>query len=84
MQNKPDIIPVAQWLEMRGGAVNHQDGRGKFVRNGEWVTDAPFDDVFGDVPADVTHIAWLNRWKNWNPQPPSLSGLQFDLRSPAE
>jgi hypothetical protein len=70
VDNKPDIVPLAQWLRLRNREISHYDGRGKFLREGAYVTDAPFDDVFGDIPAGVTHIAWLNRWRNAHVQMP--------------
>jgi hypothetical protein len=64
IDTKPEIVPLAQWLLLRNREINHYDGRGKFLRNGTYLTDAPFDDVFGELPDGVTHIAWINRWRN--------------------
>ncbi|HEY6995281.1 MAG TPA: hypothetical protein VH397_16365 [Xanthobacteraceae bacterium] len=67
IDNDLEIVPLAQWLQLRNRDINHYDGRGKFMREGTFMTDASFDDVFGDVPAGATHVAWFNRWRNAHP-----------------
>lgn len=72
-----DLVTVAQWLGLRNRDFSHYDGAGKFVRDGEYMTSAPFDDVFGPIPPDATHIAWFNRWRNMHQTTlPPLSTLR--------
>ncbi len=58
-----DIVSVDEWMQLRNAQIFHFDGLGKFVREGRYTTDRARDDVFGEIPAEVTHIAWVNRWK---------------------
>jgi hypothetical protein len=57
-----DLFTLAEWQEaVKAGAFNHFDGSGSWVKDGEYMTDKVFDDVFGDVPEGATHVEWYNK-----------------------
>lgn len=57
-----DLFTVDEWKEaVKSGCFNSYDGSGSWVRDGQFMTDRIFDDVFGPAPEGATHVEWYNK-----------------------
>jgi hypothetical protein len=57
-----DVMTLSEWEDaVSDGLFNEDDGSGCWVKDGKYMFDSVFDDVFGPVPEGATHVAWFNK-----------------------
>ena len=57
-----ELFTIAAWRDaVKVGAFNEHDGSGAFVKDGKYMTEKIFDDVFGPAPEGATHVEWYNK-----------------------
>lgn len=62
VEPETELFTLADWKEaVEFGLFNEYDGSGCWLRDGKFMTDNIFDDVFKEPPEGATHVAWYNK-----------------------